>query len=55
MSDGLERSDLFRADFDLQYRWYLAEAGERIAERYLAAVEASLRAVRRGQASAWCI
>lgn len=45
MSAGPRRSDAFTADFDLQYRWYLKEAGERIAGRYLAAVEKSLRMI----------
>ena len=31
------------SDFDLQYRWYLEDAGEEVAERYLDAVEATLR------------
>jgi plasmid stabilization system protein ParE len=43
MSLALHRSDDFNADFDLQYRWYLREAGEEIAERYLAAVISRLR------------
>ena len=38
MSLALHRSDDFTADFDLQYRWYLREVGEAVAERYLAAV-----------------
>ena len=43
MSLLLERADFFNSDFDLQYRWYLAEAGEAIAERYLAALHETLR------------
>ena len=31
----LHRSDDFNRDFDLQYRWYLEQAGEAVAERYL--------------------
>ena len=38
MSVALHRSDYFNEDFDLQYRWYLREAGEELAERYFAAV-----------------
>ncbi|HTD68689.1 MAG TPA: type II toxin-antitoxin system RelE/ParE family toxin [Candidatus Limnocylindria bacterium] len=47
MSLALHRSDYFNEDFDLQYRWYLREAGEEIAERYLAAVIAMLRELAR--------
>ena len=47
MSLALHRSDYFNEDFDLQYRWYLREAGEEIAERYFAAVLASLRELAR--------
>lgn len=36
-------SDYFHADFDLQYRWYLREASEEVAERYFAAVLATVR------------
>ena len=42
MSLVLWRSDYFNDDFDLQYRWYLREAGEEVAGRYLAAVLGSL-------------
>ena len=38
----LHRAEDFNADFDLQYRWYLAHAGEEMAERFLAAVLATL-------------
>lgn len=38
MSRSLRRSDRFTEDFDRQFRWYLAEAGETVARRYLEAV-----------------
>jgi toxin ParE1/3/4 len=43
MTLALHRSDDFNRDFDLQYRWYLEQAGEAVAERYLSAVLATLR------------
>jgi toxin ParE1/3/4 len=43
MTLALHRSDDFNRDFDLQYRWYLEQAGEAIAERYLDAVLTALR------------
>jgi plasmid stabilization system protein ParE len=43
MTVALHRSDHFNEDFDLQYRWYLREAGEAIAERYFAAVLSTVR------------
>ena len=43
MSLPLHRSDDFNEDFDLQYRWYLREAGEEVAERYLSVVISMLR------------
>jgi len=43
MTLALHRSDEFNRDFDLQYRWYLEQAGEAVAERYLSAVLATLR------------
>jgi plasmid stabilization system protein ParE len=43
MKLALHRSDDFNRDFDLQYRWYLEQAGEAVAERYLEAVLATLR------------
>lgn len=43
MNLALHRSDDFNLDFDLQYRWYLEQAGEAVAERYLDAVLATLR------------
>jgi plasmid stabilization system protein ParE len=39
----LHRADTFNIDFDRQYRWYLREADEEIAERFLAAVENTLQ------------
>ena len=47
MSLPLHRSDDFNADFDLQYRWYLREAGVEVAERYFAAVLFRLRELAR--------
>ena len=38
MSLALRRADFFLGDFARQYQWYLAEAGETIARRYLDAV-----------------
>jgi len=43
MTLALHRSDHFNRDFDWQYRWYLEQAGEAVAERYLEAVLATLR------------
>lgn len=43
MSLTPRRSDCFSEDFDLQYRWYLREAGEAVAERYFAAVLTTVR------------
>ena len=42
MKLALRRSDYFSADFDHQYRWYLREASEEVAERYYEAVNATL-------------
>jgi len=39
MSLAVQRADWFKEDFDRHYRWYLARAGETVAEGYLAAVE----------------
>lgn len=47
MSRALHRSPFFNEDFDLQYRWYLAEAGEEVAERYYRAVLDTLRELTR--------
>ena len=43
MNLTLHRSDDFNRDFDLQYRWYLQQAGEAVAERYLQALLGTLR------------
>jgi plasmid stabilization system protein ParE len=45
MSLALQRSEFFNRDFDLQYRWYLANAGEEVAERYRHAVWTTLRSL----------
>jgi toxin ParE1/3/4 len=42
MSLALRRSDDFNHDFELSYRWYLEQAGEEVAESFLAAVLATL-------------
>jgi toxin ParE1/3/4 len=38
----LQRADEFNADFDQQYRWYLEQAGEEVAEHFLQAVAVTL-------------
>lgn len=38
----LHRSDYFNREFDAQYRWYLDKEDVELAERYLAAVLATL-------------
>ena len=38
MSVQLRQSANFAGDFDLSYRWYLVEAGETIARRFLESV-----------------
>ena len=43
MTLALHRSDDFNRDFDLQYRWYLEQAGEAVAECYLQALLGTLR------------
>ena len=43
MNLTLHRSDDFNRDFDLQYRWYLQQAGEAVAERYLQGLLSTLR------------
>ncbi len=45
MNLTLYRSDDFNRDFDLQYRWYLEQAGEAVAERYLQALLGTLRSL----------
>jgi toxin ParE1/3/4 len=47
MNQALHRSPFFNEDFDRQYRWYLAEAGEEVAERYYNAVLGTLRELAR--------
>ena len=42
MKISLHRSDYFVRDFTLQYGWYLQNAGDRVATRFLAAVEFTL-------------
>ena len=39
----LHRAGDFNADFDQQYRWYLEQAGEELAERFLAALLVTAR------------
>ena len=43
MKLSLHRADAFNADFDQQHRWYLEEAGEELAERFVTAVENTLQ------------
>ncbi|MBI4625870.1 MAG: transposase [Verrucomicrobia bacterium] len=45
MSLSLRRADGFLGDFDHQYQWYLAEAGETVARRYLDAVWRTLEEI----------
>ena len=40
---ALLRSDYFLGDFELQFRWYLAQAGDAVADRYVDAVEKTLQ------------
>ena len=40
---SVRKSDDFIADVERQYRWYLKNANEDVAERYLNAVEATCR------------
>lgn len=47
MNQALHRSPFFNEDFDRQYRWYLDEAGEEVAERYYNAVLGTLRELTR--------
>lgn len=42
---SLHRAGDFKADFDQQYRWYLEQAGEELAERFLEAVLLALRSL----------
>jgi toxin ParE1/3/4 len=43
MKSTLGRADAFNKDFDQQYRWYLREAGDQVAGRFLSAVENTLQ------------
>jgi toxin ParE1/3/4 len=45
MKLSLHRAETFNADFDQQYRWYLEQAGEELAERFLMAVENTLQSL----------
>jgi toxin ParE1/3/4 len=45
MKLSLHRAEKFNADFDQQYNWYLEQAGEELAERFLNAVENTLRSL----------
>jgi len=40
---SVRKSDDFIADVERQYRWYLKNANEDVADRYLTAVEATCR------------
>ena len=43
MKLSLHRAEEFNADFDQQHRWYLEEAGEELAGRFVTAVENTLQ------------
>jgi plasmid stabilization system protein ParE len=43
----LHRAEDFNADFDQQYRWYLEQAGEELAERFLNPVLLTLHSLAR--------
>jgi toxin ParE1/3/4 len=43
MKLSLHRADEFNTDFDQQYRWYLSEADEEVAERFFEALENTLQ------------
>ena len=45
MKLSLHRAEKFNADFDQQYNWYLEQAGEELAERFLNAVEITLQSL----------
>jgi plasmid stabilization system protein ParE len=45
MKLSLHRAEEFNADFDQQHRWYLEQAGEELAERFLMAVEITLQSL----------
>ena len=44
---ALHRAEFFLRDFDLQFGRYLVEANETVAERYFAALEATLEQLAR--------
>jgi toxin ParE1/3/4 len=41
----LHRAPEFNSDFDQQYRWYLQQSGEELAERFLKAAETTLKSL----------
>jgi plasmid stabilization system protein ParE len=41
----LHRAEKFNADFARQYLWFLEQAGEEVAERFLKAVEVTLQSL----------
>jgi plasmid stabilization system protein ParE len=45
MNLSLRRAEKFNADFDQQYRWYLEQDGEELAERFLTAVARTLQSL----------
>jgi len=42
MALQIQLADAFRSDVEVQFRWYIEEADEEIANRYITAVEATL-------------
>jgi len=44
---SVRKSDDFISDIERQYRWYLENANEDVAERYLAAIEATCQLLGR--------
>lgn len=42
MKLSLQRAEFFIADFQAQARWYVREAGEQVAGRYLRALDSTL-------------
>src|SRR3954452_8472128 len=47
MSLALQRSQWFIADFESQIRWYVRNAGESVAVRYLAGLQRTLQLLAR--------
>lgn len=43
----LQQSDLFLADAEAQFRWYLEQAGPEVARRYRQALQATIHLLRR--------